>query len=65
MEDLIGQTIKIIKAERGAWGANGRIGKVVHVNGLGDYEDLFVQLEDDNSIWFVGNVDRVVLEICE
>ena len=61
--NLCGERIKIIKAEDGAHGADGQIGKVLSVSGKGADNDLIIQLEDDKSIWNIGDANKVKYNI--
>ena len=65
MREPIGTRIRVIKAEEGAWGANGKIGTICEVptygiqtNGLGNREvGFFVKLDDttyNNGVWNIG-----------
>jgi len=56
---LYNKTIQVIQAEEGAYGANMRFGKVLDICGKGVNNDLVVLMEDDHSIWNVGDIKNV------
>ena len=61
--DLNEKTIKVLKADVGAYGANNRIGKVVEIRGLYTNNDVFIKMEDDNSLWNIGDFEIIKYEI--
>jgi len=58
-EDLVDKIIKVLKAEYGACDANNRIGTVLSIQGRGRSNDLLIQMQDNGSIWNIGDVNKV------
>jgi len=62
--ELANERILVIEAVVGAWGANERIGKVLDISGATN-NDLIVLMEDDNSIWNIGDANKVDYDLLE